>query len=54
MPSELAESMFPLETTKMQVNLLLRREDISSHVPCTRDYPEIARNAIQETAIYVR
>ena len=37
MPSKRAESVFPHETAEMQANLLLRREDIFSHVPCTRD-----------------
>lgn len=33
MPSKRAESVFPHETAEMQANLLLRREDIFSHVP---------------------
>jgi hypothetical protein len=38
MPSKRAESVFPHQTAEMQANLLLRREDSFSHVPCTRDF----------------
>ncbi len=38
MPSKRAEPVFPHETAEMQANLLLRREDNFSHVPCTRDF----------------
>jgi hypothetical protein len=37
MPSKRPESVFSHETAEMKSNLLLRREDIFSHVPCTRD-----------------
>jgi hypothetical protein len=43
MPSKRAESVFPHETAEMQANLLLRREDIFSHVPCTREFYEIPK-----------
>ena len=43
MPSKRAESVFPHETAEMQANLLLRREDIFSHVPCTRDFAKFLK-----------
>ena len=38
-----AESVFSHETAEMQANLLLRREDIFSHVPCTRDFAKFLK-----------
>ena len=43
MPSKRAEFVFPHETAEMQANLLLRREDIFSHVPCTRDFAKFLK-----------
>ena len=43
MPSKRAESVSPHETAEMQANLLLRREDIFAHVPCTRDFAKFLK-----------